>query len=246
MSVIEAGESKDVVCPGCNRQFKRIGSHWSQASCQRPQFTSRQLELLKGLNLGDGSIKESSGGKCWFVVKSVRPAFLNWLGTKFGALSAGVRLVASAETQKNHAQTRGGEWADYDYQDLYLLRLRGHPMFDLLREKWYPGGGDIRFPPDLELSPETLRMWFVSDGGLDWSGNGTCYPAISCHNETDRADFIQRKFADIGFDVGYSSGRVRIKAADTERFLDYIGAPVPGFAYKWARDDRETYDSLKP
>lgn len=244
MTVLERGGKKTVECPGCGTEYARIGSHWSYptSSCDYPPFTNRQLEIIKGLNMGDGCIREASGYACMRVGSTNLP-FLEWLDDRFGPLSAGVRLDRDSETIAANNEGRG-RWSDYDFKDLYLLALRSHPTFTKLRKQWYTDDG-IRFPDDLELSPESLRMWYVSDGSINWQGEYP-YIAIGCSNENRRPQFIEGVFSDIGFDIGYSSNCIRVPSYQREQFLEYIGDTIPGFEYKWAIDDHERYDELKP
>lgn len=243
MSIIESGERKEVECPECGNQYKGIGVHWSRGSCDYPEFSDRQLELLKGLCLGDGYIDDRDGQKSCFRVGSVNPSFLSWLDDQFGILSSGVRLAADKETRKANFQGNP-QWEDCNFKDVYRLRLWTHPTFDELRKKWYPDG-NIRFPSDLELTPESLRMWYCSDGGLGWTDE-TAYPVISCVNEQYRSGFIMDRFDEIGFNITYSSDSIRIKTGDTEDFFEYIGNPISGMEYKWSYYDEGMYDHMKP
>lgn len=104
MSVLESGERKEAQCPECGNQYKSIGHHWSRGSCDRPDFSDKQLELIKGLNLGDGNIDDRDSGKSYFRVGSTNPEFLDWLDHQFGILSTGVRLDRDKEQSASYAQ----------------------------------------------------------------------------------------------------------------------------------------------
>lgn len=243
MSVLEPGEKRTTECPGCGTEFRGIRHHWARGSCDFPTFTDRQLELIKGLTMGDGCIKESAKN-CHFVVISTTLPFLEWLDNQFGLLSKGVRLHMDGESLAS-ADNREG-WKDCEYKDAYVLRLRAHPTLTELREKWYPGDDGARYPDDLELTPVALKMWYVSDGGLNWNPSGNPYVTIGCRNELDRPDFIKSLFADIGFDARCSSDTIRILGLERDQFFEYIGEPIPGFEYKWSIYSKDMYDYLKP
>jgi len=244
-AVLQKGERKQSVCPGCGRTFDMIGSHWAQATdCFRPAYTDRQREVLKGLVMGDGSLNRSGDSEFSMVVMSTQARFLQHLDALFGPLSAGVRMHQDGETiaagaRKSGFDTSEGSW---EYKDVYAVRIRGHPTLTEMRNRWYPDG-QIRYPSDLVLTPTAAKMWYCSDGGLSWARRP--YVAFGTHNEAGRPEFLKALFEEHGFDPVWSDPLLRFTNDDTGDVLDWMGDPIPGFEYKWVYQSRGRYDAVK-
>jgi uncharacterized Zn-finger protein len=229
-------------CPYCGQWYELVASHWTKSSCQYPPFTARKQEILTGMMLGDGYMK-NTGGR--FGCKMTNKTFIEWLAKQLGWLAHDVRLKQTATESAKDLRERGfsGDTDATDCRDKYRFWTVTHPALQQFCD-WYDDDGNIHFPTDLSLTPLSLKLWYVSDGGLDCSQK---HPRIyfGSANEQERPDAIMSMLKGCGFDVSQSGYNFRLPTAQTEDFLDYIGSPPPGFEYKWAIDSREQYDKLK-
>lgn len=73
--------------------------------------------------------------------------FLEWLDNRLGILTTGVSLKKTAsELASNNRQTGFSPAArEGNYHDMYTVWSRTHPIFNEMRETWYPDGAK-RFP----------------------------------------------------------------------------------------------------
>lgn len=212
-------------CESCEGSFESLPLHWSLSSCDYPELSDYQKDILIGVLMGDGSvIVPEHRNEGYLTVSVVEDEFLDWLFDELGWL---VEAKRYEEPDK----------------DIHSLRTLSHPFITDLRS-WYDTGRK-RYPGGLELNSTIAKMWYVTDGGLSWNGERQCIVSISCENELRRGDFLRDLFRQVGFEVGMSHGMIRFKNGHGERFLEWIGEPVPGFEYKWKSEDRELYDSVK-
>lgn len=229
-------------CHSCGDE-KRLGTHWAQSSCEYPNYSERHLEMITGLLMGDGYLRDKPKAKNpYFVVAMINETFLEWLDDQFGVRSHGVSLKTSSEYITQRAERIGfGNGSDGDYHDVYQLRFRSHPVFHEFTD-WYTDDGK-KFPDDLMLTPELVRMWYVCDGGINQSEYA--HIEIYSKNELDRIRIWVNKFQELGFDCSESTEGLKIHRRSAHEFLDWIGEPPNGFEYKWELDDRKRYDELK-
>lgn len=129
-----------------------------------------------------------------------------------------------------------------DCLDYYQLNTRTHSDFNVFRT-WRESCGTV-FPRDLSVTPVTLKSWYVSDGGLQWSSD-TSIVKFTSKNESGRPEAIIGSLEKHGFSASNSGEIFYLKTNDTKHFFDLIGDPVPGFEYKWAWRDRDRYKRLK-
>lgn len=242
-TVIES-DGDEERCPYCGNWYKRLSLHWTSSDCQHPPISQYKMGLLKGLMLGDGSMHNTDG---YFQCKMSNKTFLGWLCTELGWLVSDLRKKKTAvEAAKSVRNGLGRNTKAKDCVDYYAAFSRTHPQLQRFSE-WY-STGEIVFPADLQLTPTSLAMWYVSDGGLDWS-NGAAGVMIkfTSLNESERPQAIESMLEGCGFTVqhGKSSKNFHIPHREIDDFFEYIGDPVPGFEYKWAYEDRDRYDRLK-
>lgn len=232
-------------CPYCSKWYKGIGQHWGKSDqCQKPPVSQKKLKMLRGLVLGDGCIHKRHGT---VFVMSTNRLFIEWLDRQLGWLSTGAGLHRTAEQQSVGAKGRGsGGWSDdaQDYWDVYTLKTRRHPDLPSY-ETWYQDGVSV-LPSGTELSPRALKMWYVSDGSLEWNDNGgRCCVSIHSHNSSYNYEYVVNLLDEYGFDLSHCQGNFRLLTESTEDFLNLIGKPVPGFGYKWCYESREDYNKMK-
>ena len=51
-----------IKCYSCGNKYGQIALHWNGEKCDWPEFSDKQIELMKGLLLGDADIKEGTNG----------------------------------------------------------------------------------------------------------------------------------------------------------------------------------------
>jgi len=234
-------------CPSCGNWYQRVSIHWSKSSCDHPPISQRKYEMAIGLMMGDGSVTKGKSNKNYRLrVKNTNITFLQWLQNEFEWLSGSICNVETAKEVADHLNKTGvnDEYRDSnpeDCYDVYELFLRGHPVFNKLRQ-WYKEDGLVF--QEVAYTPTILRVWYVSDGGIDKQDMTTEFGSA---NESDRPEVIENGFANIGIDISNGDGGKHFRIyTNTDKFFDYIGHdPVPGFEYKWEYEDREQYERLK-
>lgn len=228
---------KSTVCPTCSTEYKRIGSHWAQANCPYPQPTDEQMQILKGILLGDGSIPRTEGNPR-FVVGMANSEYLEFIDSKFPVLGTGVNLMRDASQSAEYSREYDivpGASSD-DYEDIYRWEFRRTPHIKNL-DDWYETGKKI-FPEDLDMTPIILKHWFVCDG---WTSKRWENPTvgIAAANEIKSVDklvsYFDQSDCPSPSHVHEGAGKMELRwgAAETKEFFEYIGSPVPGFEYKW-------------
>ncbi len=163
--------------------------------------------------MGDGCIHDDGNERLKFIVEMNNKKFLQWLQQQLPNLTTSVVNVNTKDTHK-----------------LTTIRC---PAFREIYERWYVDGRK-RFPKNLKLTPEKLRMWYVTDGHLrETSGRPNI--TIGCSNEYERQDYLTNlmDFANPSF---YSDG-IWLSADETELAFEYMGYnPVAGFGRKWVNN----------
>ncbi|UPW00003.1 hypothetical protein M0R88_15990 [Halorussus gelatinilyticus] len=184
--------------------------------------------------MGDGDVHGRSDRNPHFRVRMTNREF-RYLGDCLGVLSTGVFLDRTAEYQYEQAKNSSHDKFDVanseEYNDFYGLRTRSHPQIHDLK-RWY-GTGEKRFPSDLTLTPTIAKMWYVCDGWLAEEKNHRPRAMIKATNEADRPRYLKRLFTKQGLDPHFTRTELQFTTDETKRFLEWVGSPPPGFAYKW-------------
>lgn len=230
-------------CPYCWNWYTGIGQHWSRGSCSYPPMSQYKKDLMKGMALGDGYVDTQNKNPC-FVLYNTNVTFLEWLQTELGWLGNSVRCHIYAKDAVSDVLKDSGTKPD-DCLDMHLLSTKSHPEFDEFGS-WYDSG-EIIFPVDLSVSPITLKVWYVSDGSLNYNCHGQYKTRVefTSLNESERPTRIKGALEEHGFTVRNSGQNFALSTEDTEEFFNLIGDPLPGFEYKWVYDDWDTYQMLK-
>lgn len=261
---IADGESADqddtdaqVECPSCGSGYKALGGHWT-GSCDPPQLTDYQNELLTGLLMGDGYLRNQQNGNSHFNVRVIKKPFLEWLDDQFGALSTGVRLKRTAEeiAKKNRESGFSSNADADDYHDYWSLQSRTLPELNDWRKNWYDPDHGKCFPENIDLTPTTMKMWFISDWHYNTSDSQN-HVECKTSNEALYGDKLKSYFESLPIDPSlnvyhadkYSNGKylqIRCSVDDTQRLFEYMGSPVPGFEYKWPESYHGSFDDGEP
>jgi len=234
-------------CHQCENEYEKITMHWQQSNCDYQPLTKRQHQVITGLVLGDASatLPHNCRYPCVMTMMSTRTYLLHLSNKIFPVLSGGVS-VGRTPQEGARAARQSGFRPDADagnYSTMYQFRLFSHPGIEKYRN-WYSTGKKV-FPSDLELTPTSLKHYFVGDGTFDETDHSV---SICISNERDNRGKIVNMFERAGFTdfEWYRISRkewkdeagVRFRKEGTENFFDYVGDPPPGFAYKWPEDRR--------
>lgn len=231
-----------VVCPECGNSFSHISNHWNYNESHREEFTERQIDIITGLLMGDGTINTNAKNPR-FSVSMINEEFLHHLDDVFGILSTGVKKVATADelADKNRRADFSTTVNEEKYHDVYRVATRTHPQLEQFVE-WYSSGEKI-WPEDIALTPTVLKYLYVSDGSIARHGYDTNVIHIAMANEVDELDKVSSYFDDIGveqpnyniyeYDDGHIGCDARFTVESSKHLWEYMGEPLPGFEYKW-------------
>lgn len=212
-------------CPNGCGTYQRLSRHWSGPNCAFPTLEARQREVVEGLLLAGATIAGNGPNK-HLVVGTTNATLAEWLADELDWLTHSIR----------ERDGDGNRHLEY--------RVRTHAHVTLSRyESWTEVN---RAPPaDYTLTPPVARVWYALAGGLQWHGEydsqrGLTFSAL----EADRSAWITRLLAGVGLEPTQVDRRVQLPPTKADRFLKWIGDPVPGVEYKWA-PTRRSYDAMK-
>lgn len=237
----DLSESKDKTkCPHCGDWFQNIGQHWSLAStCDHLPIEGKKWEILLGLWIGDGYIC-ASNKNAYMKIGMINRTFIEHIWEELGWLATDVKEKIEAPEQATD------DIEAINTHDYYVIQTRCHPAFNVLLD--HQNKHDGAFPKNLSASPMLLKMWYVSDGGLDWNRKSdNSQVRFTSRNESGRPEAIMNLMDSAGFDItnGDKGYNFRVPTNQTHDFFNYIGEAPPGFEYKWAYENRYRYQRLK-
>jgi hypothetical protein len=203
-------------CPGCGGDYQRLARHWTSGACTPPPVEDSTHELLTGLVIGNATAS-GNGQHNHAVLPTQHRPFALWVHDQLGWLSHGVRRKDPD-----------------DKRPQYRVRTHAHHALDRYRE-WY-AGGTKRIPEDVTLTPRIARAWYACDGGLEWPREESP-PRIAFSAAIDgRREDVARLLREAGYGPNVYDRRARLSIPATERFVEWIGDPVPGVEHKWTGD----------
>lgn len=234
------------ICPNCKEEFFGIGTHWQMSDCPYPELTEKQYEAITGILMGDGTINRQTNSKPRFRVDNTNKEYLKYIDDILKPYSRGLKLVKESKDVAEHFQNSGFTEGvkEENCKDVYALWTSTSPVFQEFAE-WYECSGKV-FPKSINLSPTTLKHWFVCDGYCKKRGN--CYSiGIQMANERYEKDKIEKLFSDgPGVDVSYWNERTQdggydyccadFNVEESTELIEYMGNAIPGFKYKWPDD----------
>lgn len=238
--------TKDEVCPSCERQFKRLGTHWARSDCEYPVPSAETDEVLTGIFMGDGNLAAHHSENPYLRWNNVNKRFMDYVHEKLKPITTSVKLRKTAEESHEYNENRSDRnWTvnPENYNDIYLTRTRRLPYFRKFKD-WYTEDGK-RFPDTLELTPTIAKYWYVCDGTVNWMRNYSAKVQFTSKNEADREEFIIDLFDRAGFTVKRNRHMYYFSVSESKSILDWMGAPLPGFEYKWELDSRSKYHQKK-
>lgn len=214
-------------CPTCERTFVAIGRHWSTGDCDFPPISDAQQELIAGLLLGDGFIRQPGERERdqefpGFELELVNGEYVEWVAERLTPFVSNIDHPRS--TTADHETTR-----------LYTV---GHP--DLQRAAfWVEMDRPIQLAYRHDITPAILNAMYATRGSLNWVEGGA---NVRFTPRREAAHIVERFCREQGWtfsvvrEADHYLGR-----AHTEAFFEYIGDPPPGFDWKWRYDDEVAY-----
>lgn len=191
------------------------------------ELTERDEQLITGKLMGDGWVQRrehSDNSKPCVGVRNSNPFYVKWF-----------RRQLSIDCGRVSCDGKGR------YQ-FYTTSLEELNKF----ADWY-SSGKKRYPDNLELTPELVRIWYCDDGTLQFSGANTVSIRLCSDKEKDRIEWLQSLFQDEGFYPSVQTrGRLYFGVDEVEPLLDWMGGPPEGMEYKWDTVSRKSQKALKP
>lgn len=193
--------------------------------------TEELIDFMTGSMLGDGSISWGHEGvSAYYAISSSHREYLLYINDKLKKL--GLELRGHIDLIHK---------GKYQYWQLCTKYYRG--ALPALRQIWYPSGKKS-LPKNIELTKESLLMFYLEDGSLTTSPGHTQI-CIGINGFTlDEANVIKNKLCEIvnsqkAFVHCYKRGPSIFiyDRAVAAQFFDFIG-PCPEelenvFGYKW-------------
>lgn len=246
-----------IECQECGNVYtiQGIGNHWS--ACSYPELPDIWKERILGFLLGDGSMSLSSKYP-QIQVAMINKPFIDWLDSATGWLTTGVSVHRTPEQAVESAERCEHPYSSGDvsqYHTSYRVCFRTMPQFNQWKE-WYCETED-RLPESIELTSEVVKMWYVSDGHMNYSkhdGIGWGSARIVMRESHDIVERIANLFErDVGLKPtvtrhGSTNWGVDFDREQTRLLIEFMGDAPPGFEYKFCWDDpskyREWYESM--
>lgn len=234
------------ICGQCGKEYQRIASHWSRGSCDHPDFTQHQKEIVTGLLMGDGTIDHGRGKNPRLQSQMISPDYLKYVDEQFGIFGKGVKLKITARESAKDARERGFSTnaKEENYHDVYGWTSMAHPELQEFSD-WYRTGKKV-WPEDISLTPTVLKHWYCGDGSWDNNGKNNRI-RISMANEIYNLEKVSQMFenAELPVPSNYnisdrtSGGKIceaQFTVEKSRELWKYMGEPLPDFEYKWPEE----------
>jgi len=181
------------------------------------------IEFLNGELLGDGCLI-THNISAHYQHRTKHKLYLEWLSNKLE--SYGIEQVGRIYEYEN-------PYKNYHYCS------RRYVEFKEIYDKWYKNRIKI-VPKDIELTPITIRQWYLGDGCLSRYKK---YKSIMINLATNSYTFDENvmlidKLSELGFECYYrKDNSITISMYSVIDFLDYIGYCPKEidsiYGYKW-------------
>lgn len=221
-----------------------LGQHWRLSNCEYPRLSEYQEEVLTGVLMADGSINNGDTDQNprfrIDLCESSKP-YLEYLSEEvFPVITTDVRVGESGSDRvKRHREDGFNPQAKAEnYSDMYYLQSRRLPWLDEYVDK-FTGEWPCE---EIELTPTTLKHYYVGDGCWHTSGNHDSI-MLSMKNQVENMDSVKSMFEEAGFPPSNiyvnedGSGLKDVSMAfgnDTSReMFEVMGSSLPGFGYKF-------------
>lgn len=133
-------------------------------------FTKKQMDILTGSMLGDGSLTKIYGGRNSAFREghcNRQFGYLEWKKNELGP------HVTSFSDETRKTKPPGSKYVREDR--MWVLRTKNSPTLTEMEKKWYLRDGDGNYvlskgirkkiiPNDIKLTPLAVAVWFCDDG----------------------------------------------------------------------------------
>lgn len=239
-------------CPHCNseKDYSNIGNHWRQ-SCEYPEPSKSVEETLDGLLMGDGCLKrthlqnERTGNQSIEVI-SINKRFIDHLYQDYTPFFNEPTVKISAKKAARNAMDSSVVSSPDGsvFRTQYGIVSKAVPFFNKYDE--WKRSGEKRWPEDIKFTPTRLKYLYACDGGLSWNKNSrSARSQLTSSTESQRLCELRSLLQSLDIECSVYSDRIMMKPSTTDRFLDYLGDPVPGFEYKWCNNDLGLYEQKR-
>ena len=197
------------------------------------KLTQMQRQVLEGALLGDGSLVIGKNGKnasFYYSSKSYQHVeFISSLLKDYDESLGKITEYSYLDKRTNKVYTR------------YSIRSRVHKEFTELYYKWYKDKKTL--PKDLILTPYSILIWYIGDGGLINSNRSQSIKlSTQCFNKEEQENILTTQLnlfeaklmkADVGLN-DEQQYFIYIPHRKIQDFLNYIGpCPFSDYLYKW-------------
>ena len=231
-----------MICPSCETEYERLGSHWYWNEGHRPALTDYQREIITGLMMSDGTL-ERGGENPFLTVSMITKEYIDWLDVTFTHFSTGTDLHRTASEKAKDRRKYGFDESasSKDYHNMWRFRTCSLP--ELSDFNWYTGdSGKKVWPEDIDLTPTVLTHWFVGDG--HWKNRESSdHISIAASNEFENKDKIDNYFtqANLPTPSNYNKYKtnntqnmeLEFTVEDSYTIFEYMDPAPPGFGYKF-------------
>lgn len=229
------------VCHNCGMLSTQMGNHWRQnQSCDYPEITDYQMNVLTGLLMSDGWLSDHSPStNCSIEVEMANEEYLNYLNERVFPL-LGTQVSLSRTGEECMSPTDIGSDNPDDYSDIYSWRTIKHPSINKFKE-WREYGKKL-WPSDLEMNGTILKHLYVGDGSFHQKDE---YMKITTVNEMDNEEKVINMFKSAGIQINnfrYDKHTDKVdmffSKEESKRLFGIMGSPPLGFEYKWPTEYR--------
>jgi hypothetical protein len=227
-------------CPNCSHVSPQLGKHWA-GSCEYPEFTDYQKNVLTGILMSDGSINHPSGNQnARFRVDMHEPSrpYLKYLSDEvFPVVTTEVKQGERAESKDRESNTFDVNIENCS--DMYYLSSRRMPHFNQYLD-WYDDGHKYWPCSDIQMNGTVFKHLYVGDGSLT-ERSGKSYISIAANDQWGIIDDVVEMFGQwVGKPSIIKSQRtnkydvqINFNGEQTKEIFERMGSAVPGFEYKW-------------
>jgi len=183
------------------------------------------ISWLYGELLGDGCLQSRYFNSARISYSSKYKEYIEYISDTLKLFG----VKQSGRIRKKHLTDRGMDCYSYQYNSLAYSEL------SVIYKKWYPEGKKV-VPKDIELTPLTLRQWYIGDGCLIHPRGSKPYISLATNGfPISNVGWLVEQLSKLDFKaIKTTQNSIRMLVCSTEKFLNYIGkCPVECYQYKW-------------
>jgi hypothetical protein len=189
-------------------------------------------ELVDGCLLGDGHVGIKKTGGIRFSYKSIKEQYVRWL-----ADFVNDHLFRNVKVQIIPGGTTTIQGNFCHYKTAFEYSFGATKLLTPFYDRWYRGG--IKVLPDIKLTPNVCRCWYIDDGTIKVGKGQGANITLCCESfrDNDVENLVQMLFH-IGIKARsqrrFDRKRIIISSVSVCDFLSYIGEPpTSDVEYKW-------------